>query len=117
MEKGIIDAHTASGILLNALRQMGWRTDALEKATVQETGEVTLNNSLTFPFNNSQATVALTNVRDNLNYIVEVISITPTGWPAGDIEVSDRQINGFKIAFNGSASKVVVKYAVIGGYS
>ena len=117
MEKGIIDAHTASGILLNALRQMGWRTDALEKATVQETGEVTLNNSLTFPFNNSQATVALTNVRNNLNYIVEVISVTPTGGPAGDIEVSDRQINGFKIAFNGSASKVVVKYAVIGGYS
>ena len=116
MEAGIIDAHAAVQQLVNAVRQNLWRIEDLEKATVQETGEVTLNNSLAFPFNNSQVTVALTNVRDNLNYVVEVISVTPTGGPAGEIEVSDRQVNGFKIAFTGSASKVVVKYAVIGGY-
>ena len=92
MEAGIIDAHAAVQQLVNA-------------------------NSLAFPFNNSQATVALVNVRDNLNYVVEVISVTPTGGPAGEIEFTDRQVNGFKVAFTGSASKVVVKYAVIGGYN
>ena len=102
---------------VNAIRQNLWRIEDLEKATVQETGEVTLTNSLAFPFNNSQATVALANVRDNLNYVVEVISVTPTGGPAGEIEFTDRQVNGFKVAFTGSASKVVVKYAVIGGYN
>lgn len=116
MEDGIEDAHIVADLTLIALRQIGWRTEDLEKATAQETGEVTLNNSGGFLFNNSKVTVPLTNVRDNLNYVVEIISVTPTGGPAGEIEVSERQINGFKIAFTGSSTKVVVKYAVIGGY-
>jgi hypothetical protein len=117
MEGGILDAHVAEEQMIIAHRQLLWRTEALEKATVQETGEVTLTNTQAFPFNNSQATVALANVRDNLNYVVEVISVTPIGGPAGEIEFTDRQVNGFKVAFTGSASKVVVKYAVIGGYN
>jgi hypothetical protein len=102
--------------LINAHRQSEWRIEDLEEATVQETGTVTLTNTLEFPFNDSQQTIALTNTRDNLNYVVEIISAVATGGPAGDINVSDRQINGFKIAYDGSASQVVVTYAVIGGY-
>jgi len=117
-EAGIYDAHSAALLLINALRQQGWRVEALEKATVQETGTVTLNNTQAFPFNNSIVTVPLTNVRDNLNYIVEIISVTPAGGGnAGEIEVSERQTNGFKMAFTGSASSVAVTYAVIGGYN
>ena len=116
-EKGIFDAHSAALLLINALRQQGWRVEALEKATVQETGTVTLTNSQSFPFNNSIRTVALANARDNLNYIVEIISVTPTGGPAGEIEVTERQTNGFKMAFTGSASSVAVTYAVSGGYN
>lgn len=116
MEDGIEDAHIGAAQILLGLRQIGWRVEDLETATAQETGEVTLNNSGGFLFNNSKVTVPLTNVRDNLNYVVEIISVTPTGGPAGEIEVSERQVNGFKIAFTGSATKVVVKYAVIGGY-
>ena len=116
MEDGIEDAHIGAVQILLGLRQIGWRVEDLETATAQETGEVTLNNSGGFLFNNSKVTVPLTNVRDNLNYVVEIISVTPTGGPAGEIEVSERQVNGFKIAFTGSATKVVVKYAVIGGY-
>ena len=121
MEDGIEDAHIAHALLLQAFREKGWeddaRLDALEKATVQETGTVTLTNTQAFPFNNSQKSVALANVRDNLYYVVEVISVTPTGGPAGEIEVSERQINGFKMAFTGSATSVTVVYAVIGGYN
>ena len=114
-EAGIYDAHAASLLLVNALRQLGWRVEDLEKATVQETGTVTLTNTLEFPFNDSKKTVALTNVRDNLNYIVVVVSKTGNG-NIGEIEISDRQVNGFKIEFTGSAPSASVTYAVIGGY-
>ena len=120
LEYGIIDSHAAFDLLFNAFRQNVWDDDkrltALEEQTIQETGTVNLTNSLTFPFNNSLKTVALANTRDNLNYVVEVIEVTATGGPAGDIEVSERQTNGFKMAFTGSATAVQVKYAVIGGY-
>ena len=85
--------------------------------TSKSDGTKVLTNTQAFPFNNSIVTVPLTTTRDNLNYIVEVIEVTPTGGPAGEIEFTDRQVNGFKVAFTGSASKVVVKYAVIGGYN
>lgn len=121
MERGIADAHDAVALLLNALRQLDWSNDArlsaLEKATVQETGTVTLTNSLTFPFNNSKKSVALTNVRDNLNYVIVVVSKKANdGGNIGEIEFSERQVNGFKIEHTGSSASVTVVYAVIGGY-
>lgn len=116
MDHGIQDAKVGAELILNALRQIGWRTDALEKATVQETGTKTLTNTKSFPFNDSKATVALTNVRENLNYVVVIVEATGAG-NIGEVEVSDRLTNGFKLAFNGSAKSVTVKYAVIGGYN
>lgn len=115
MEYGIKDAHEAAALLLNALRQGVWRIEALEKATIQEVGEKTLTNSQKFPFNNSVSTVALTNIRDNLNYVVVIVSVTGSG-NVGEVEVTDRLVNGFKLAYTGSSPSVTVKYAVIGGY-
>lgn len=120
MEDAIQDAHIAHNLLQQAFRQAEWEDDDrltdLETATVQETGTVTLTNSLSFPFNNSIVTVPLENTRDNLYYVVEIISVEATGGLAGDVEISGRQVNGFKMAFTGSASSVEVTYAVIGGY-
>lgn len=116
MDFGIQDAKIAHSLLMNRLRQNEWRTDALEEATVQEVGTVTLTNTLKFPFNNSKKSVALTNVRDNLNYMVVIVSVTGSG-NVGDVEVTDRLVNGFKIAHTGSAGSVTVQYAVIGGYN
>jgi hypothetical protein len=115
IEGGIVDAHAASALLLNFARQLGWRVDDLETATVQEVGQKTLTNSETFPFNNSKSSVALANARDNKNYIVVIADVTGTG-NVGEIEVTDRLVNGFKLAFTGSAKNVTVTYAVIGGY-
>ena len=115
METGIFDANIAVSLFMNFARQLGWRTDALEKATVQEVGTVTLTNSLSFPFNNSKASVALTNRRDNLNYIVVIVAVTGTG-NIGEVDVTDRLVNGFKLAYSGSAPSATVTYAVIGGY-
>ena len=115
MEGGILDAHAAVSLLLNFARQTGWRVDALEDATVQEVGTVTLANSLKFPFNNSKQSVALATRRDNLNYIVVIVNVTGEG-NIGEVEVTDRLVNGFKLNYTGSASSVAVTYAVIGGY-
>ena len=59
--------------------------------------------------------MALANERDNKNYIVVIADVSGTG-NVGEIEVTDRLVNGFKMAFTGSASSVTVTYAVIGGY-
>lgn len=116
MDHGTQDAKLASTLILNALRQIGWRTEDLEKATVQEVGSKVLSNTNKFPFNNSKSTVALSQTRDNLNYIVVIVSATGAG-NIGEVEVSDRLVNGFKLAFTGSAKSVTVQYAVIGGYN
>ncbi len=115
MEYGIKDAQEAAALLLNGLRQGVWRIEALEKATIQEVGTKTLTNTQSFPFNNSVSSVALTNIRDNLNYVVVIVSVTGDG-NVGEVEVTDRLVNGFKLAYTGSAKNVTVKYAVIGGY-
>nr|MBQ4453243.1 hypothetical protein [Clostridia bacterium] len=117
MEDGIEDAHIGAAQTLIGVRQNTWRIEDLEKATIQETGTVNLTNTQAFPFNNSKKTVALTNVRDNLNYIVVVVSKTASdNGNIGEIEITERQVNGFKIEYTGSSSAVTVVYAVIGGY-
>ena len=115
MDQGTQDAKMSAALILNALRQIGWRVEDLEQATVQETGTKTLTNTKNFPFNDSKASVALTNTRENKNYVVVIVEATGSG-NIGEIEVSDRLTNGFKLAFTGSAKSVTVKYAVIGGY-
>lgn len=108
MEEGIYAAH-------EELVNHDQKILSLESYANPETGEVTLTNTDKFPFNNSAVSVPLANERDNMNYLVEIVKVEPVGNP-GEIEVSDRQVNGFKLAFTGSASSVKVTYAVIGGY-
>lgn len=79
-----------------------------------EIDKITLTNSETFPFNNSVKTVALQKQRNTLNYrvITEVVS---ADGEVGDVIITDKQLNGFKIAFTGSAKNVTIKYYVQGG--
>ena len=81
-----------------------------------ESATKVLTNNLAYPFNNSKASVALMNARDNIRYHVEIISVNAAGGPAGEIKITDRQTNGFKMEYTGSASTVSVTYAVTGGY-
>ncbi len=80
-----------------------------------ETGTASLTNSLAFPFNNSKKSVALSHSLDNANYEVVILSATAATGNIGDIEITDRLVNGFKMAHTGSAASVTVTYAVIGG--
>ena len=104
-----MDKDLSVGLLINAFRQHLW-----EEGMICEYGSKTLTNSQQFPFNNSQESVALVNRQDNIKYAVVAEFGSVTG-NAGEIVVSDKQVNGFKLAYTGSASSAVVNYIVIGG--
>jgi len=88
-------------------------TKLLARTTI-EAGTVTLTNDQAFPFNNSQVTVPLVTERANQNYIVDYEVTAATG-NVGDIIISAKLVNGFKIEHTGSATSVTVKYQVLGG--
>lgn len=110
MEGGILESHLLATMLL----QQGIQQKQILADSEGEIGQVALTNSETFPFNNSIKTIALQKQRDNLNYrvITEVIS---ADGEVGNVIVTDKQLNGFKIAFTGSAKNVTIKYYVQGG--
>ena len=120
MEVGIADSHIALNLLINALRQIQWESDEIKvdldnHSWSAERGTVTLTNTLNFPFNNSQNSVALITPKSNTDYIILTEVVSANG-NVGEIEISDKLTNGFKIAYTGSASSVNIKYTVIGGY-
>ena len=117
-ENGIQDAHTAFQVFLHYFIQFDrWvRQKVADYAAefLNEVQTVTLTNTKRFPFNDSIMTVSLTTVRKTLNYDVDW-EITSANGNVGDIIVSDKQLNGFKIAFDGSATSVTLKLRIKGG--
>lgn len=117
-EHGTEDAHAALAIFLQYFLQ--YEREARAKNTnyeaefLNEVQTITLTNSKKFPFNNSQFYVALATARKTLNYDVSWEITSATG-NVGDIVVSDKQLNGFKIAYDGSASSVTLKLRIKGG--
>ena len=81
-----------------------------------ETMTVTMTNSQAYPFNNSQATVSLAQTRNHLDYTVTAEVVEYSGGFPGEIEISAKLLNGFKVAFTGSAASVIVKLYVKGGF-
>lgn len=81
-----------------------------------ETMTVTLTNNQSYPFNNSETTVSLTKVRNHLDYTVDAEVVEYSGGFPGDIKISAKLLNGFKVAFDGSATSVKVKLYVKGGF-
>lgn len=106
------DGDVASTLIINRLRQHIWQNEA--DAPVCEAGSVTLTNTAKFPFNNSKKSVALAKVQADLNYAVIAWTDSEAG-NIGDIQVTEKQVNGFKVSYSGSASTAVVNYIVIGG--
>lgn len=107
MEHGISDNAAAIALMLNMIRRLQWDTD-VEKKTV------TLTNTDSYPFNNSTQTVALAELRNNLDYSVEAEVLSSTG-SVLEVKVFDKQLNGFKVKFEGSGSAAVVRLKITGG--
>lgn len=112
--------HAEGGILANdtELAVLAQQTRQHERILANLEGEIntiTLSNTQAYPFNNSATTIALAMPRDTMNYRVMVEILSVTGGFAKNIIVSAKQLNGFSLAFDGSASAVTVKYYVEGG--
>lgn len=77
-------------------------------------GMAALRNTKAYPFNDSVCTVALDKSLKNNHYSVmtEVVSLSGE---VGDIIVSGKAVNGFKLEYTGSASEAEIRYYVIGG--
>ena len=120
IEQGILDTQIATGLLNQMMMHKNTENDKrltdLENEVKAEVGTVTLTNSHSYPFNNSQVTIALLTTRKTTNYIVEFEIQSYSGGLPGDIIVSGKAVNGFKMEFDGSASSVTVKYFVKGGF-
>lgn len=110
----LFDRQISVGLLLNYIRQNedSWT----EKGFTLRTGTVNLSNSLAFPFNDSKATVPVSPSMPDTTYAI-IARIDSSAGNAGEIEVSDKLINGFKLAYTGSAKSAVVEYIAIGGFS
>ena len=110
----LFDRRISVGVLLNYIHQSedAWAYPGF----TEQHGSVTLTNTASYPFNSSKSTVSLGAALPDTTYIVipEVVSSVGN---AGDLEVSDKLTNGFKLSYNGSASSVVVNYIVIGGFT
>lgn len=125
MEFGIQDDDLATRLLLLTARRDTRRLTAAEADIIAnaaailaevtaEEKTVTLTNSARYPFNNGLTTVSLAAARATKNYTVE-FEVTASTGNVGEILISDKQLNGFKAEFTGSATSVTVKCKIRGG--
>ena len=96
----------------NLIRLVDEKAKALKGFVV----EADLTNTQAYPFNNSVKTIALTGemIRLTKDYTV-IVEAAPTGGHLGDVLISDKMLNGFKVAYTGSATSAHVKCYVQGG--
>ncbi len=120
-ETGIMDATLAIQMLgfgnLHQQRCNDAHNALMDNEALGELHEIKLTNSQSFPFNSTVDTpvsVALTKNRKNLYYSVETEVKSHTGL-VGDIIISDKALNGFKIAYTGSGSSVTLVLRIKGG--
>lgn len=107
MENGIQDASVAAAMLLIAAGQINAELAVEEKT-------ITLTNTQSYPFNNSQKTVSLSITRTTTAYTVDV-EISNHDGDVGNVIISDKLLNGFKARFDGSATNATVILRIKGG--
>lgn len=122
LECGVADADRAIRVLVDgylALRRAQEGNDQEIFAEILgETHTVTLTNSKSYPFNStvsSPVSVPLTTNRKNLYYSIEAEATSVEGGLVGDIHITDKQLNGFKVSFDGSATSVTMTLRIKGG--
>ena len=109
MEEGISNNNLVNAILLFKSLQEGY--DTLSEIHVVD---LTMAAS-PWPFNNVDTTVALSQLRETLNYSVDIEVLSYSGGNLGNFEIIDRAKNGFKIRHDGSATAVKVAVRITGG--
>ena len=75
---------------------------------------IRLENTEQYPFNNSCRTVALRCEQPDTDYFV-LTEIVCAGGEVGGICISGKAVNGFQIAYTGSAPFAEIRYCIVGG--
>ncbi len=110
MECGINSANLLGEFLAEVVKKQG---DAIGNVD-GEVISVTLTNTQGAFFNNSTKTIILPVKRDTLDYTVD-FEVQGDVHNVGDVVVFDKQVNGFKVKYTGSAATVSLKLYVHGG--
>ena len=113
LEQRVFASGAVAGLALLKVKMAESRIKGLQGEII----ETTLTNTKEYPFNNSKKTVALKTPRGNLDYTVNVEADADGAGGVGDIKITDKQLNGFKIEYTGAAKSVSVKCTVQGGYA
>jgi hypothetical protein len=113
MEEGILAANISTAEAFRMLKLLQNKTDALEGVILY----ADLKNTQQYPFNNSKTTVAFdtADIRNTKDYTLIAEVEECVGGEVGDIVFSDKMLNGFKVAYTGSATSVRLKIYVQGG--
>lgn len=122
MEGGILENSLLLAEATRVLKEHGLDIEAM-------TGEmhtIYLYNSAKYPANNSKTTIALKQPRNNTDYIIAarvVSAVMPNGvaidgdpaGTAGNIVITDKLLNGFKVQYTGVAKEVTLEVEIQGG--
>lgn len=111
MEQGILEAHEISAEAVRMLKSVMRKVEGLDGEKVT----VTLTSSQVYPFNNSVKTIQLKTPRNYKTYLITAEVTSVSGGAVGDIEFTDKLLNGFKVAYTGSAKSVTMDLYVRGG--
>lgn len=111
IECGVNGANLTAEFLTEIMKHQGDQINNIAGEIIKATLTNTAGEAF---FNNSAKTIPLSVNRDSFDYTVTVEVETPVD-NVGEIIVYDKQVNGFKIKFTGSAASVDVKMYVQGG--
>lgn len=130
-ERKLEETNLALSLVMNGMRTGHWQNEdrlnvhdtqiaALDAQTTElyrcDVISKSFTNSANYPFNNSKASVALLNNRENTNYIV-IPEVTAFNGNVGEVVITEKLTNGFKAEYTGSAASATIKFTVIGGYN
>lgn len=111
MESGIVEGNETAAFIAEQLSKAMRRIESAQGEVVR----VTLTNTQAYPFNNSKKSVSLSHYKTNTNYLVQPEVVSYEGGGVGDIEITDKLLNGFKIEYTGAAKTVVLDLHISGG--
>ena len=111
MEEGIFAADQLATEAARMAKVNARGIDAVKGEVIS----VALTNSSAYPFNNSIQVISLTQKKTTADYYVDIELVSVTGGGVGEFRVTDKLLNGFKLAFTGSATAVNVICRVKGG--
>ena len=106
LEEGVFDAHIATALLAIAADQNRYNTNT-------EVVVVDLQNTKRFPFSDAWQRVIM-NKRNTTDYTVTAEVIEHRG-NVGDITITYKELNGFIVQYDGSATSAKIKLTITGG--